>query len=127
LRDSGVLHELLGVDSFARLEGHPKLGASWEGFVIEEVLRVTGDRQAYFWGTPAGHELDLLVFVDGRRLGVEVKYGDTVSMTASMHVALADLKLDCLWVVHPGKKSYPLAPKAEAVSMGEVRERLEKL
>ena len=127
LRDSGVLHELLGVDSFARLEGHPKLGASWEGFVIEEVLRVTGDRQAYFWGTHSGHELDLLVFVNGRRLGVEVKYGDAVSMTPSMRVALADLELERLWVVHPGRQSYPLAPKAEAVSIGEVRERLAKL
>ena len=100
---------------------------SWEGFVIEEVLRVTGDRQAYFWGTHSGHELDLLVFVNGRRLGVEVKYGDAVSMTPSMHVALADLELERLWVVHPGRQSYPLASKAEAVSVRELRERLVKL
>lgn len=127
LRDSGLLHELLGAESFARLEGHPKLGASWEGFVIEEVLRITGDRQAYFWGTHSGHELDLLVLVDGRRIGVEVKYGDAVRMTSSMHVALADLKLEQLLVVHPGKQSYPLASKAEAVAIGDLRERLAKL
>ena len=127
LRDSGMLHALLGVESFTRLEGHPKLGASWEGFAIEEVLRVTGDRQAYFWGTHSGHELDLMVFVNGRRIGVEVKYGDAVSLTRSMHVALADLKLERLLVVHSGSKSYPLAPKAEAVSIAEVRNRLESL
>ncbi len=124
LRDTGILHELLGVDSFARLEGHPKLGGSWEGFVIEEVLRVTGDRQAYFWATHSGHELDLLVFVNGRRIGLEVKYSDAVSMTKSMHVALADLKLDQLLVVHPGKQCYPLAEKAEAVSIGALQARL---
>ncbi len=124
LRDSGILHELLGVESFARLEGHPKLGASWEGFVIEEVLRVTGDRQAYFWGTQSGHELDLLVFVNGRRIGIEVKYSDAVSMTKSMHIALADLRLDQLLVVHPGRQCYPLGEKVEAVSIGALREKL---
>lgn len=127
LRDSGILHELLGVDSFARLEGHPKLGASCEGFVIEEVLRVTGDRQAYFWGTHSGHELDLLVFVNGRRIGIELKYSDAVSMTKSMHVALADLKLDRLLVVHPGAQCYPLDDKAEAVAIGTLREKLTAL
>lgn len=127
LRDSGILHELLGVDSFARLEGHPKLGASWEGFVIEEVLGVTGDRQAYFWGTHSGHELDLLVIVNGRRIGVEVKYSDTASLTRSMHVALADLKLDRLLVVHPGPQCYPLDNRAEAVSLSALRKRLRAL
>lgn len=124
LRDSGILHELLGVDSFARLEGHPKLGASWEGFVIEEVLSVTGERHAYFWGTHSGHELDLLVFVNGRRIGIEVKYSDAVSMTKSMHVAMGDLRLDQLMVVHPGKQCYPLAEKAEAVCLRALREKL---
>jgi uncharacterized protein len=124
LRDSGLLHELLGAASFAGLESHPKLGASWEGFVVEEVLRVTGERQAYFWGTHSGYELDLLVFVNGRRIGIEVKYADAVSMTKSMHVAMADLKLEELWVVHPGSQSYPLAPHAQAVSIGKLRARL---
>jgi hypothetical protein len=127
LRDSGLLHELLGVDSFARLEGHPKLGVSWEGFVIEEVLRVTGERQAHFWATHSGNELDLLVFVKGRRIGIEVKYADAVSLSKSMHVALADLKLDRLLVVHPGRQSYPVAPKVEAVSIGDLRAKLAAL
>jgi uncharacterized protein len=115
------------VESFARLEGHPKLGASWEGFVIEEVLRVTGDRQAYFWGTHSGNELDLLVFVNGRRIGVEVKYGDAVSLTKSMHVALTDLKLDRLLVVHPGSQCYTLDAKVEAVPIAALREKLAAL
>lgn len=88
---------------------------------------MTGDRQAYFWGTHSGHELDLLVVVNGRRIGIEVKYSDAVSMTKSMHVALADLKLDQLLVVHPGKQCYPLTEKAEAVSIGALRERLANL
>ena len=76
VRDSGVLHALLGLTTFADLESHPKVGASWEGFVIEQILRRTGDRDAYFWATPSGAELDLLVFVRGRRIGFEVKYAD---------------------------------------------------
>ena len=124
LRDSGILHELLGVDAFGRLEGHPKLGASWEGFVIEEALRATGDRQAYFWRTHSGHELDLLILVNGRRIGIEIKYADAVSLTRSMHVALADLRLDRLFVVHPGSQNHPLDARAEAVPIGMLREKL---
>lgn len=124
LRDTGLLHEFLGLDAFARLEGHPKLGASWEGFVIEEVLRITGERNAFFWATHGGHELDLFLLWRGLRLGIEVKYADAASMTRSMHTALADLKLDRLWVVYPGKKSYPLTKKAEAVSIFDLSQRL---
>ncbi|MBI4658454.1 MAG: DUF4143 domain-containing protein [Verrucomicrobia bacterium] len=71
LRDSGLLHDLLGIASFAALEAHPKLGASWEGFALEEVLRATGDREAYFWNTQGGAKLDLLVFLNGQRYGFE--------------------------------------------------------
>jgi uncharacterized protein len=88
---------------------------------------VTGDRQAYFWATHSGNELDLLVFVNGRRIGIEVKYGDAVSLSKSMHVALADLKLDRLLVVHPGRQSYPLDEKAEAVWIGDLRGKLAAL
>lgn len=69
VRDSGLLHALLGVPSFAALEAHPKLGASWEGFALEEVLRFAGDREAYFWNTQGVAELDLLLFVNGQRFG----------------------------------------------------------
>lgn len=127
LRDTGLLHELLGVASFAALEAHPKLGASWEGFALGEVLRVTGDREAYFWHTQGGAELDLLVFVNGQRFGFEFKYADAPAVTKSLAIAQADLKLKRAFVVHPGSKSYPLNNWAEALAMTDLRAALEKL
>lgn len=127
LRDSGLLHTLLGIASFAALEGHPKLGASWEGFALEEVLRVTGEHEAYFWHTQGGAELDLLVFVRGQRYGFEFKYADASSITKRLRIAREDLKLRRVLVVHPGPKSYPLEEWAEAVSISHLRERLHEL
>jgi len=127
LRDSGLLHELLGISSFAALEAHPKLGASWEGFALEEVLRVTGDREAYFWHTQGGAELDLLLFVNGKRFGFELKYADAPVVTKSLHVARHDLKLTRALVVHPGGKSYPLNRWAEAVAIHDLRTRLQSI
>ncbi len=123
-RDSGLLHALLGIPSFAALEGHPKLGASWEGFALEEVLRVLGDRDAYFWNTQGVAELDLLVFVHGQRIAIEFKYADAPSVTKSLRVAREDLKLRRALVVHPGQKSFPLEDWAEAVAIPHLRERL---
>lgn len=127
LRDSGLLHELLGIASSSALETHPKLGASWEGFALEEVLRVTGDREAYFWNTQGEGELDLLVFLDGQRFGFEFKYADAPAVTRSMTIARDDLKLHRLFVVHPGKRSYPLDSQAEAVALADVRFRVREL
>lgn len=124
LRDSGLLHELLGIGSFAALEGHPKLGASWEGFALEQVLKWSGEREAYFWNTQGGAELDLLVFVDGRRLGFEFKYADRPSVTRSLQVAREDLRLDHAFVVYPGQRSFPLNDWAEAVAIGQLPSRL---
>jgi len=124
LRDSGLLHALLGVESFAALEAHPKLGASWEGFALEEVLRVTGDREAYFWSTQSGAELDLMVFARGKRLGFEFKYADAPGVTKSLQIAKSDLKLDHAFVVVPGRKSYPLNDWAEVLSLSELRARM---
>jgi len=124
LRDSGLLHALLGLPSFAALEAHPKLGASWEGFALEEVLRLTGDREAYFWNTQGAAELDLLVFISGQRIGFEFKYADAPMVTKSLQVAQEDLKLSHVFIVHPGSKSYPLNEWAEAVSLPDVRTRL---
>jgi len=122
-----LLHTLLGIPSFAALESHPKLGASWEGFALEEVLRVTGDREAYFWNTQGGAELDLLVFVNGQRYGFEFKYADAPGITKSLQVAQQDLKLRHVFVIHPGTKSYPLNDWAEALSLRTLRARLAKL
>ena len=124
LRDSGLLHALLGLPTFAALEAHPKISASWEGFVIEQVLRRTGERDAYFWATPSGAELDLLVFVRGRRIGIEVKYSDAPRLTKSMAIARQDLKLDRLLVVYPGDTSYALRPGVEVVAIRDLDDRL---
>ena len=124
LRDSGLLHCLMRQTAFADLEAHPKLGASWEGFAIEQVLSITGDRDAYFWATHGGAELDLMVIWRGRKYGFEFKYGDAPSMTKSMHTALHDLKLERLFVIHPGKDSYVMNDQTEAVAIMNLRARL---
>lgn len=127
VRDCGLLHALLGLPSPVVLEGHPKLGASWEGFGVEQVIVRAGERNAWFWATHAGAELDLLVQVDGRRLGFEFKHADAPTLKKSMHIAREDLKLERLIVVSPGSQSYPLADWAEVVGIGELVTRLDKL
>jgi hypothetical protein len=115
VRDSGVLHALLGLSTQAALESHPKLGASWEGLVIEQAIAAIGERNAYYWATQSGAELDLLVLAGGRRIGVEAKYADAPRLTKSMHVARADLGLQRVFIAYPGDKRYSLADWAEVV------------
>ncbi|WP_207225035.1 ATP-binding protein [Rivibacter subsaxonicus] len=117
LRDSGLLHELLGIADPAALARHPKSGASWEGFALDQVLRIARPDEAYFWATHAGAELDLLMFKDGRRVGVEFKRSDAPALTPSMRIASQDLALDALYVVYPGDRRYVLAPRVEAVPL----------
>jgi predicted AAA+ superfamily ATPase len=117
VRDTGLLHALLDLGSRGSLESHPKLGASWEGFALEQVLAVTGERNVYFWATHGGAELDLLLFSGGKRFGVEFKYGDAPKVTRSMRVAMEDLGLERLYVVHPGRESFPLDDQVEALSI----------
>jgi uncharacterized protein len=88
---------------------HPKLGASWEGYAIEEAIRHYQPDQAYFWGTHNGAELDLLLFKDGKRIGIECKMQDAPKFTPSMHTAMQDLKLDELHIIYPGSRQIPLA------------------
>ena len=123
IRDSGLLHALLGVPSFRFLEGHPKLGAAWEGFVVEELVQLVGERSAYFWATHSGAELDLLLLLDGVRYGVEVKYGDAPGITKSMRFALDDLGLRQLFVVYPGRKAYDLDKKITVLPLEQIRTR----
>jgi predicted AAA+ superfamily ATPase len=127
IRDSGILHSLLGLETRDQLLGHPKLGASWEGFVIEHVLARLDTRDAYFWATHQGAELDLLVFHRGRRMGFEVKFSDAPTVTRSMRIAQQDLGLDSLWVIHPGTESWPMAERVEAVGFTDLVERLARL
>ena len=127
VRDCGLLHALLGVVAPAVLEGHPKLGASWEGFAVEQIVARLGERNVWYWATHAGAELDLFAQFEGRRLGFEFKHADAPSLTKSMHVARQDLKLERLWVVTPGAQSYPLAEWAEVVGIRDLMPRLEQL
>ena len=118
VRDCGLLHALLELDSFEALSGHPKVGASFEGFVVEQILSVLNTRNASFWATHAGAELDLLVTVAGKRYGFECKYSEAPGITRSMRTAVRDLRLEHLWVVYPGDEDYELD---EAISTLPVR------
>ena len=120
LRDSGLLHGLLQLTTLADLAGHPKVGASWEGFAIEEVIAALQTRDAYYWATHGGAELDLLVHANGKRYGFEFKYADAPGTTRSMHSALKDLSLERLWVVYPGDKEYALRDKITALPLSAV-------
>jgi predicted AAA+ superfamily ATPase len=120
VRDSGLLHTLLGVRNEGELLSHPKSGASWEGYAIDEALNAIEPDQAYFWATHQGAELDLLLFKGGRRFGVEIKRMDAPTLTPSMRVALSDLNLDQLIVLYPGSRTYDLAPKVRVVPITDL-------
>lgn len=107
-RDTGLLHYLLGIKSENELNLHPKSGASWEGYVIEEVIKSTRPEEVFFWATHSGAELDLLLIKDGKRIGMECKRMDAPKLTPSMRTAIKDLELDGLIVVYPGAQSYSL-------------------
>lgn len=117
IRDSGIMHALLQIPTLADLQGHPKLGSSWEGFSLEYVIGVLETRDAYFWATHAGAELDLLVMVAGKRYGFEFKYADAPGSSRSMHIAIADLGLEHLWVVYPGSQEYAIDAKISVIPL----------
>jgi len=119
VRDSGLLHALLSISTQEELDGHVKSGASWEGFALEQVLSAAGQRDAYYWGTHAGAELDLMLLRGGKRFGVEFKCADAPTMTKSLHVALADLSLERAWIVYPGKDRYPVHERVEVLPLTE--------
>jgi predicted AAA+ superfamily ATPase len=135
LKDSGLLHALLGLGTEKEILSHPKAGASWEGYAIEEVLKLVRPEASYFWATHTGAELDLLLFKRGRRYGVEMKFQDAPRLTPSMRHALQDLNLESLTVLYPGDQRYhldrrvsvlPLAHLA-AGNAGAIAPRLSKL
>lgn len=117
VRDSGLLHQLLGIDSEKSLLSHPKVGASWEGFVIEQVLATEPHDEAFFWATHQGAEIDLILRKGTKLYGVECKRTDAPTMTSSLRIASTDLKLERVVVVYPGVKRYPLADNIEAVPL----------
>jgi predicted AAA+ superfamily ATPase len=120
--DSGMLHALLGIDTRHELDRHPKVEASWEGFALEQVIARLGvrPRDCYFWATHQGAELDLLVVRGTKRRGFEFKRADAPTTTASMRIAMQDLRLDSIEVIHPGAHSYPLASKIRAVAIADL-------
>ena len=120
VRDTGLLHALLSLTTSKAILSHPKLGASWEGFGIEQVLGVTGARDAYFWACHSGAELDLLLFRNGKRVGFEFKCADAPTMTRAIHAAISDLKLDRVFIVCPAGKSYRLERRVEVLSILDV-------
>jgi len=120
LRDSGLLHTLLNLPDRDALFGHPAVGASWEGFALEQVLRSVRPPEAYYWATHTGAELDLLFMHRGRRYGVEFKLNEAPTATRSMHTAIDDLKLTHLWVVYPGVEPFPIAPRMSAWPLRDV-------
>lgn len=127
-RDSGLLHLLSGIEDFNQLQTHPRCGASWEGFAQEQTIQLTGawDEDCYFWATHQGAELDLLLVRGDRRVGFEFKYSRSPGLTPSMKTALSDLRLDHLWVVHPGSERYALAQRVEAVPLMGLAEALKR-
>lgn len=119
LRDSGILHALLRLRTELELHGHPKVGASWEGFALEQVMGVLDAPEAYFWSVHSGAELDLLIFVGGRRVGFEFKFTERPSVTRSMRSALGTLTLAELWIVTPGDAVYRVDDRVVVCGLSE--------
>jgi predicted AAA+ superfamily ATPase len=122
VRDSGLLHRLLGIATGRDLLAHPRAGASWAGFAIEETLKCVQPDAAYFWSTYQGAGLDLLLFVGDRRVGVEVKRADGPKVTPAMRIAMADLRLERLVVVYPGERAYDLEERIRVVPLASLAE-----
>lgn len=120
VRDSGLLHTLLDLDGERELAGHPKVGASFEGFAVEQLLAAFEMDNAYFWATHGGAELDLLIARSGKRYGFECKLADAPGTTRSMRVALDDLGLEHLWIVYPGDEAYSLDDRISALSVAGI-------
>ena len=120
LRDSGLLHTLLNLPDRHALLGHPRVGASWEGFALEQVLRTLRPSDAYYWATHNGAELDLLFTHRGRRYGVELKFNEAPTATKSMRVAIDDLGLSHLWIVYLGAEKFPIGPRLSAWPLRDV-------
>jgi uncharacterized protein len=121
-RDTGLLHQLLGIRSDYDLLSHPKSGSSWEGYVIEEIIKTVKPDEAWFWGTHNGAEIDLLIIKNGRMLGVECKKVDAPRLTPSMRIAREDLQLERIAVVYPGNRRYNLNDSVEVVPIEAVVE-----
>ena len=119
IRDSGLFHSLLQIPNLPELQGNPKIGASWEGFALDQIIHAFRVRDVYYWATHAGAELDLMVQIRGQRHGFEFKYADAPGRKRSMHIAIEDLRLEHLWVVYPGDQKYALDDRITVIPLNE--------
>jgi hypothetical protein len=127
-RDTGLLHSLLAISNAHVLNGHARVGASWEGFVVEQALQVLRPAEAFFWATHQGAEIDLFFLCEGQRFGIEVKYNEAPRLTKSIRVAVEDLRLRHVWLVCPGRKEYSLDNKVTVLPLSaltQLRERIQ--
>ena len=124
LKDSGLFHRLQSIDNAQILESHPKLGASWEGFALNQLIQMSdlSEDRFFFWATQAGAEVDLFWNYNGKRYAAEFKYSDAPRRTKSMTTALQDLNLDHLWVIYPGKESYPIDKRITVLSISALQD-----
>lgn len=122
VRDSGLLHQLFGLETEKAVLSHPKVGASWEGFVVEQILAAEPHDEAYFWATHQGAEIDLVLRRGDRLLGVECKRADAPRVTPSIRIAIEDLGLDRVAVIYPGAKRFALTERVEAVPLNTLAE-----
>ena len=129
IADTGILHALLGLSTREAVLSHPKVGASWEGFVIQQIVQLLAARpeQCFHWSTHSGAELNLLVVAGNRRYGFEVKRAEAPRPTASMRSAFQSLGLDRMDVVHAGTQTYAMAPGMRALPAAHLSEMLEPL
>lgn len=121
IRDSGILHALLQLKTMMDLQAHPKLGASWEGFCLEQIVEWLGTRDVYFWATYAGAEIDMMALIAGKRYGFEFKYADAPGATRSMRIAIEDLGLDRLWIIYPGQKPYDIERNISVIPLTQIQ------
>jgi len=126
-RDTGLLHSLLDIPNGHNLLGHPKVGASWEGFVLEQALQILHPNTEYFWGTHAGAELDLAFQSGGNRYGIEIKFNEAPTLTPSMRIASSELSLEHLWIIYPGNEIYPVMKNISALPLKNLETIREKI
>jgi predicted AAA+ superfamily ATPase len=119
-RDTGLLHQLLGIRSNKDLLQHPKCGASWEGYVLEEIIQIVKPDESYFWATHNGAEIDLVLVKNGKMFGVECKRSDSPKITSSMQIALSDLSLEQILAIYPGDKSFMLSENIRAIALQNI-------
>ncbi len=122
VRDTAILHQLLGIGSMKSLLTHPKVGASWEGYVIEQILSVEPNDGIFFWATHQGAEIDLILQKGGQLFGVECKRADAPKLTPSIRIALEDLELQKVAVLYPGTRRYSLSAQVDAVPLRTLAE-----